>query len=372
GAAAPAVVEQGVDCLLEHPLLVVDDDLGRAQVEEPLQPVVAVDDPAIQVVEVGGGEATTVQLDHRPDVRRDHRDGLEDHVLGVVLALPEGLHDLHPLGGTLALLLGRSVERLLKRLHLGVEVHPAEQVLDRLGAHAADEVLAVAVVDLPPKGLRLDASLGLEVLEGVEGLLDQLGLALRPLLAVADLPLDFLAAGVYLLRLGPAFLHPLELVLESLEAVVPPLLELLADDCQLVLHVLLELGKVLLALLLVDARDQVGGEVDDLLEVLGGHVEQVAEAAGHTLEEPDVGDRGGQLDVAHPLAAHLRARDFHATALADDALVADPLVLAAVALPVPLGTEDALVEQALLLRAEGAIVDRLGLLDLTVGPRPDL
>ena len=51
-AAAPAVVEQGVDRLLQHALLVVDDDLGRAQVEQPLQPVVPVDDPAVEVVEV--------------------------------------------------------------------------------------------------------------------------------------------------------------------------------------------------------------------------------------------------------------------------------------------------------------------------------
>ena len=40
GLAAAAVVEQRVDGLLEHPLLVVDDDLGRLEVEEPLQPVV--------------------------------------------------------------------------------------------------------------------------------------------------------------------------------------------------------------------------------------------------------------------------------------------------------------------------------------------
>ena len=40
GPAAAAVVEERVDGLLEHPLLVVDDDLGRAQVEQPLQPVV--------------------------------------------------------------------------------------------------------------------------------------------------------------------------------------------------------------------------------------------------------------------------------------------------------------------------------------------
>ena len=52
GAAAAAVVEQCVDGLLQHALLVVDDDLGRAEVEQPLEAVVAVDDAAVQVVEV--------------------------------------------------------------------------------------------------------------------------------------------------------------------------------------------------------------------------------------------------------------------------------------------------------------------------------
>src|SRR5436305_827596 len=52
---AAAVVEQRVDRLLEHPLLVVDDDLRGPEVEQPLQPVVAVDDPPIEVVEVAGG-----------------------------------------------------------------------------------------------------------------------------------------------------------------------------------------------------------------------------------------------------------------------------------------------------------------------------
>ena len=78
-AAAAAVVEEAVDGLLEHPLLVVHDDLGRAEVKEPLEAVVPVDDPAVQVVEVGRGEPATVELDHRPQVRRDHRDAVEDH-----------------------------------------------------------------------------------------------------------------------------------------------------------------------------------------------------------------------------------------------------------------------------------------------------
>ena len=64
GAASSAVVEEGVDRLLEHALLVVDDDLGRPEVQQPLQPVVPVDDAPVQVVEVRGGEPATVELHH--------------------------------------------------------------------------------------------------------------------------------------------------------------------------------------------------------------------------------------------------------------------------------------------------------------------
>src|SRR5690606_9273737 len=88
--------------------------------------------------------------------------------------------------------------------------------------------------------------------------------------------------------------------------------------------------------------------------------------------EPDVGDRGGELDVPHPLTADLGAGHLDAAALADDALEAHALVLAAVALPVPGGTEDLLAEQTVLLGLESPVVDGLGLLDLAVRPRADV
>ena len=134
----------------------------------------------------------------------------------------------------------------------------------------------------------------------------------------------------------------------------------------------LERRQVAVTRLVVDAGDHVRGEVDDLLEVLRREVEQVAEAARDALEVPDVRDRSGQLDVAHPLTTHLGARDLDAAALADDALEAHALVLAAVALPVPGRTEDLLAEEPVLLRLEGAVVDRLGLLDLAVRPLADV
>ena len=99
---------------------------------------------------------------------------------------------------------------------------------------------------------------------------------------------------------------------------------------------------------------------------------RMPEPARRALEVPDVADRAGQLDVAHPLATDLRAGDLDAALVADDALVADPLVLAAVALPVLGRTEDALVEEAVLLRLERPVVDGLGLRDLALRPLPDL
>src|SRR5205085_12425619 len=132
------------------------------------------------------------------------------------------------------------------------------------------------------------------------------------------------------------------------------------DPLRLGLDLVLEVGEVGLALLDVDRRDDRGREVEDLLELARRDVEQVADAARDALEEPDVRDRGGKVDVTHALAAHLLARHLDAAALADDALVADALVLAAVALPVLRRTEDALAEEAVALGLERAVVDGLG------------
>jgi hypothetical protein len=76
--------------------------------------------------------------------------------------------------------------------------------------------------------------------------------------------------------------------------------------------------------------------------------------------------------VSHPLAPYLLPGHLDAAALADDALVADALVLAAVALPVLRRTEDAFAEETVALGLERAIVDRLRLGYLTRGPVADL
>src|SRR6266849_1222234 len=121
----------------------------------------------------------------------------------------------------------------------------------------------------------------------------------------------------------------------------------------------------------MDVGDDVVRKVEDLLEVARRHVEQQAHAARDALEIPDVAHRRRELDVPHALAAHLGARHLAAALVADDALVAIPLVLSAMALPVPGRTEDALAEKTVALRAERAVVDGLRLGDLAVRPRHD-
>jgi hypothetical protein len=370
--AASAVVEQRVDGLLQHPLLVVDDDLRRAQVEQPLEPVVAVDHPAVEVVQVAGGEPAAVELDHRPQVRRDHRDAVEDHAHRRVAGVEERRDDLEPLQRPQLLLALAGPDGLPQRLGLGVEVEALQQPLQRLGSHAAGEVVAEAVAQLAVEHLVRDQLLGLEPAEGVEHLVQPVDLALR---AVADLPHLPLAALAHL----PAHVGLRALGLQLGEIGLELLLPRLDVGVALVLGPLLldrDLGldgrQVAVAGLGVDPGDQVRREVDDLLEVLRRQVEQVAEPARDALEVPDVGDGRGQLDVAHPLAPDLGAGHLDAAALTDDALEADALVLAAVALPVAGRTEDLLAEEPVLLRLEGAVVDGLGLLDLAVRPLADV
>src|SRR5690606_27664282 len=115
-----------------------------------------------------------------------------------------------------------------------------------------------------------------------------------------------------------------------------------------------------------------GFEVQHTLDVAQRHVEHHAQARGQALQEPDVRNRAGQLDVAHALAAHLGHGDFHAAFFADHATVLQALVLAAQALVVLDGPEDLGAEQAVTLGLEGTVVDRLGLADFAERPRADL
>ena len=472
-ATAAAVVDEGVARLLEHPLLVADDDLGRAELLESLEAVVPVDDAPVQVVQVGGREAAAVELDHGPEVGRDDREDGEDHPLRARAGAAERLDEAEPLDGLLPALAGRRPDLDVERPGELLEVHADDDVADGLRAHAGVEDAAapragpeagieVAELRLQERLHRLE---GVElVAEAAELVLLAVGLARRTararrraprpartrgrrssarspsprrawraaisasmrsvsslttlrsfvvaclaaLLAggddhlagrleddrllgdagpeLGDPRLDGLGRSAAMLgesprraaRPGSAFVVA-SAMLSSSDLRTISAVSLSSSSCELLarlaataLHLLVDRRERAPARVLVDVRDDVEREVEDALQVPRADVEEDPEAARRPLEVPDVRHGARELDVSHPLATDLGARHLDAALVADDPLVPDALVLAAVALPVLRGTEDALVEEAVLLRLERAVVDRLRLRHLALGPFLDL
>ena len=149
-AAAPAIVEQCVDRLLQHPLLVTDDDVGRAQFDQPLQAVVAVDDPTIEIVEVGSGEAAAVERHQWTQIGWNHRDYGQYHPFRLVAGRHEGLDQLEAFGELLRLELGGRFRDLLAQVGRKLlKVKRLEHLADSLGAdHGGERVRAQLFLSL--------------------------------------------------------------------------------------------------------------------------------------------------------------------------------------------------------------------------------
>ncbi len=136
GPLAAVVVEQGVDRLLQHAFFVADNHFRRIEVDQLLQPVVPVDDPPVQVVQVAGGEIAGIQQHQGTQVGRDHRDHVQHHPLRPVVAVADRLDDLQPVDQVLLLLLRVGLDQLRAQIHGKFhQVESHQQLADGLGAH---------------------------------------------------------------------------------------------------------------------------------------------------------------------------------------------------------------------------------------------
>ena len=162
---------------------------------------------------------------------------------------------------------------------LGLDVEVLEALLDRGGAHVALEVLAEPVLHLAVEHLVAHEVLDLQRLEGAPDLLEPVQLALRPVADLLHLALGAVADLAARVGLGALGLEGGEVLLELLGAVVDGAVAALLEALALEADLVLQRGQVAVAGVLVDGGDHVRREVDDLLEVLRGEVEQVAEPA---------------------------------------------------------------------------------------------
>src|SRR5207248_4851131 len=69
--AAAAVVEERVDRFLQHALLVAHDDVRRAQLEQLLETIVAIDDAAIEIVQIRRRETAAVERNEGTKLQRN-------------------------------------------------------------------------------------------------------------------------------------------------------------------------------------------------------------------------------------------------------------------------------------------------------------
>jgi len=97
GPAPASVVEQHIHGFLEHALFVADDYLRGVELHKAFEPVVTVDYPPVEVIEVGGGETAPVQRHQRTKVRGNDGEHGEDHPLRFVAGFLQGLHHLEAL-----------------------------------------------------------------------------------------------------------------------------------------------------------------------------------------------------------------------------------------------------------------------------------
>ena len=301
GAGLAAVVEEGVDSLLEHTFLVAQNNLGGLDLHESLQAVVTDDDAAVEVVQVGCGETATIEGNERTELRRCDGDNLHDHPLGTVdvAAAAECLDDLEALQGLgLALLRRVGAGTVAELVGECVEVEGGEEVVDGLGTHLGDELVGIGILKI---------------------------------------------------------LVVLRQVLDDLDVL------LLGEQVHLVGTVQLVAFLVFLSFHDTRLHDDVLLVVDDCVELLRGKTEQIAHLVGQAAEVPYMGYGDYQVDVSGALAANLLLGNLDTATVADDALVADALVLTAGALVVLRRTEDALAEQTVALWLIGAVVDGFGL-----------
>ncbi|MBS1224225.1 MAG: hypothetical protein H6R24_903 [Proteobacteria bacterium] len=144
GPAPPAVVQQRIHRFLQHALFVADDDVGRGEFQQPLEAVVAVDHPPVEIVEIGSGEAAAVQRHQRPQIGRQHRQHGQHHPFRLVAGVEKRFHQLQSLGQPLELGFGAALEDFLPQLHHQLlQVQTVQQLVNGLGAHAGVEIVAV-------------------------------------------------------------------------------------------------------------------------------------------------------------------------------------------------------------------------------------
>ena len=189
GPAAATIVEQRIDRFLQHALFVAHDDIRRAQLDQPLQAVVAVDDAAIEIIQIRGGKPAAIERHQRAQFGRNDRDDVQDHPFRPGAAFIEGIDQLEALDQLLALGLAARLAQISAQAHaLLRQIDAGQNQLHRLSANADREGVIAKLIQLGLVLVLIEQLVQLEV--GQAGLEHHIALEIEDLLKVLQRHID--------------------------------------------------------------------------------------------------------------------------------------------------------------------------------------
>ena len=148
-----------------------------------------------------------------------------------------------------------------------------------VGAHSTLEILAPANLELTPEHVLLDDLTGEQAGELIPRPVQDVEFLFELVANELKILLSHLGPCLEVRLLDPLSLHLGQLGLEVLLPTVQLAVALLLDGEALLNQFGLQLGQILLAFVLVHPHHHVGGEVDDLLQLLG--LELLARLGAH-------------------------------------------------------------------------------------------
>ena len=138
-----SVIDQGIYSLLQHTLLVADNDIRSTKLQKSFQTVVSVDDSSVKIIQVRCCKTSSVQLYHRTKIWRDNRDNGHDHPLRTVAGLTEGLHNLKTFDDSCTFLACCILKLCFQLYRIFLKIDRFQKLHDGLGTHTYTESLSI-------------------------------------------------------------------------------------------------------------------------------------------------------------------------------------------------------------------------------------
>ena len=139
--AAAAIINQGVNRLLKHTFFITHDNVRRSQFKKSFQTVISIDNPTVKIIQVRRSETSAIQLYHRSDIRRNHRNHCQNHPFRTVSGSTEGLHNFQTLDNSRPLLSGGVFQFLFQFVGFRFQINAFQKLFNRLGAHSRAEMV---------------------------------------------------------------------------------------------------------------------------------------------------------------------------------------------------------------------------------------